>query len=357
MSQANALPSCEGDLSEWSGCEGTYAWPTDQVGGWVDGKWVGKGIGDIYVGEWKNGKTHGKGTMTYANGENEKYVGEWKNGKRNGNGTNTYASGEKYVGEWKDGKRNGNGTNTFANGEKYVGEYKDDEFHGKGTYTFANGEKYVGEWKDDKRNGYVTNTYTDGSAYVGYVKDSNLHGQGVFTFPNGDKYEGQFKNDQYHGKGTYTYYSSGAKHSGKWVGTPIRSTLISSDASAYEIYSRQTFSFASSSSGFSELKDQYETYFVIKKCNETHILYVNPDELRQAKKSIRAIDDSYKSKGVDTDAVYKDAESNPSEGTKKMMNAMDIFFISGYNTDADAYCKLYLKALKKPEKPKGIKDF
>ena len=57
---------------------------------------------------------------------------------------------------------------------------------------------------------------------------------------------------------------------------------------------------------------------------------------------IRATDDSYKSKGVDTDAVYKNAESNPSEGTKKMMTAMDLYSISGYNTEAAAYCKLYL---------------
>ena len=72
---------------------------------------------------------------------------------------------------------------------------------------------------------------------------------------------------------------------------------------------------------------------------------------------IRATDDSYKSKGVDTDAVYKNAESNPSEGTKKMMTAMDLYSIGGYNSGASATCKLYLKALKKPEKPKGIKDF
>jgi hypothetical protein len=72
---------------------------------------------------------------------------------------------------------------------------------------------------------------------------------------------------------------------------------------------------------------------------------------------IRATDDSYKSKGVDTDAVYKNAESNPSEGMKKMMTAMDLYSIGGYNSGAAATCKLYLKALRKPEKSKGIKDF
>ena len=33
--------------------------------------------GAKYVGEWKNGKQHGKGTFTYASGG--KFAGEWKN--------------------------------------------------------------------------------------------------------------------------------------------------------------------------------------------------------------------------------------------------------------------------------------
>ena len=33
-----------------------------------------------------------------------------------------YASGDKYDGEWQ-GKRHGNGTFTFANGEQLVGEF------------------------------------------------------------------------------------------------------------------------------------------------------------------------------------------------------------------------------------------
>ena len=32
-----------------------------------------------YVGEHKDGKKHGKGNLTYADGS--KYEGEWKNGK------------------------------------------------------------------------------------------------------------------------------------------------------------------------------------------------------------------------------------------------------------------------------------
>ena len=35
--------------------------------------------GNIYVGEWKDQKYHGQGTMTFRF---KKYIGEWKNGKK-----------------------------------------------------------------------------------------------------------------------------------------------------------------------------------------------------------------------------------------------------------------------------------
>jgi len=51
-----------------------------------------------------------------------KYMGEWKDGKRHGQGNMTYHDGSKFVGKWKNGKEHGQGTNTLTNGEKYVGE-------------------------------------------------------------------------------------------------------------------------------------------------------------------------------------------------------------------------------------------
>ena len=76
----------------------------------------------VYVGEGKDGKRHGQGTVTYSNGK--KYVGEFKNGKKHGQGTFTWSDGEKYEGEWKDDKKHGLGTETYPNGSKYVGEFK-----------------------------------------------------------------------------------------------------------------------------------------------------------------------------------------------------------------------------------------
>jgi hypothetical protein len=66
--------------------------------------------GDIYEGEWKNGKRDGKGTIIYGNGEfkGDKYVGDWLNDIKNGEGIYYYAIGDKYYGEWKDGQRMAN---------------------------------------------------------------------------------------------------------------------------------------------------------------------------------------------------------------------------------------------------------
>ncbi len=94
---------------------------------------------------------NGYGTKVFKDGYNtNKYVGEWKDGKQHGQGIFTFANGDKYVGEWKDGKEHGQGTDTWADGSKYVGEYKDGLEHGQGTFTYADGDKYVGEFKDGK---------------------------------------------------------------------------------------------------------------------------------------------------------------------------------------------------------------
>ena len=43
---------------------------------------------------------HGQGTYTHANGN--LYVGEYKNGKRHGTGTLTYSDGKIMSGIWKN---------------------------------------------------------------------------------------------------------------------------------------------------------------------------------------------------------------------------------------------------------------
>ena len=99
------------------------------------------------------------------------YVGQYKDGKYDGQGTLTLADGRKYVGQFKDGKFDGQGTYTWPSGNKYVGQYKDGKYDGQGTYTWPDGNKYVGQWKDGKKNGQGTYTWPDGQKYVGQYKD------------------------------------------------------------------------------------------------------------------------------------------------------------------------------------------
>ena len=76
--------NCEGDSkSKWNNCFGTY------------NSWYG-----TYIGNFKNGKKHGEGTIHYYNGD--KFVGEFRDGKKNGKGAFTYSSGETSSGNWQD---------------------------------------------------------------------------------------------------------------------------------------------------------------------------------------------------------------------------------------------------------------
>ena len=78
------------------------------------------------------------------------YVGEYKDGKKHGKGRYTWSDGGIYIGNWKDGKEHGHGTYTSPVGTKYVGEWKEGKYDGQGTETLSNGWKYVGEWREGK---------------------------------------------------------------------------------------------------------------------------------------------------------------------------------------------------------------
>ena len=158
---------------------------------------VSKGI--KYIGEALDGLPHGKGTMTYPDGQ--VYVGEFKDGNCHGQGTMTHPNGCSYVGEFYENARTGHGTEIFPDGSKYVGEFKDNMPHGKGTMTYPDKGPdnefgwgtYEGEWKEGKQNGQGTLLYQDGTAsYVGQWKDGKWDGPGKWT-TQFDISEGIFK--------------------------------------------------------------------------------------------------------------------------------------------------------------------
>ena len=219
----NALPPCQGeDHMQWTNCFGAYLKDLKRDGltrnftgefGSSPGKREGKGTAVVYkngnllftfVGEYKDDKANGQGTLTWPDGE--KFVGEYKDGKEHGQGTHTWPSGDKFVGEYKDGKEHGQGTYIWPNGKKYVGEYKDGKEHGQGTHTWPSGDKFVGEYKDGKEHGQGTYTWPSGEKYVGEYKDGKEHGHGTYIWPSGKKYVGEYNKDgKPNGQGTHTW--------------------------------------------------------------------------------------------------------------------------------------------------------
>ena len=159
----------------------------------------------VYVGEKKDGKNHGQGTLTFPDGW--KYVGEFKDGKIHGQGTETFPNGEKYVGEWKDGKRNGQGTKEYLDGRKYVGEYKKNRKEGFGIMTYKDGSKFEGEWKGGRPfNGKGVVQGNEGKDIrEGEWVNGKMEGYGKRSNSNNERwyksYEGEFKNGKFHGQG------------------------------------------------------------------------------------------------------------------------------------------------------------
>ena len=102
----SSLPSCPpGEMASWTNCQGSSPFPN----------------GGTYVGEFRDGKPNGAGTLTYRHyGE---YVGEFRDSWPRGRGTYTYPDGRRYVGEWRNGDFNGRGVRTYPDGRKEDGEW------------------------------------------------------------------------------------------------------------------------------------------------------------------------------------------------------------------------------------------
>jgi len=85
-----------------------------------------------------------EGTFTYANGDI--YVGQWVQGKKHGRGTYNYAKdGTKLVGTWEQGKIT-SGEWIFPNGTFYSGKFRYNKPFGKGVWVFKNGNQLTGEY-------------------------------------------------------------------------------------------------------------------------------------------------------------------------------------------------------------------
>ena len=70
-----------------------------------------------------------------------------------------YQNGNIYEGQWHEGKRNGYGVLTKRNGDHFEGHWVDDKREGQGSYFYSDKNKlFVGEWVDDQPK---TGVYTE----------------------------------------------------------------------------------------------------------------------------------------------------------------------------------------------------
>ena len=179
----------------------------------LGGMWI-KENGIKYEGEFKNGKLHGQGEVTFASGQ---YEGEFKNGKLHGQGKKTFSSrGYIEEGEFQSGNLH-KGKKTFADGSVYEGKFPHCLYciHGPGKKTFADGSVYEGKFKNGKLNGQGKVTVAGGSVYEGEFKNNKLHGKGKMTCADSTVAEGEFKNDKLHGQGKMTFVD-GTVYDGKF---------------------------------------------------------------------------------------------------------------------------------------------
>ena len=109
-----------------------------------------------YSGGCVNGLADGEGV---ASGTAE-YQGGFRQGRKHGNGVKTWANGDRYEGEFVNDRREGFGVYTWGRGkwagERYEGGYSNDQRHGFGTYRWASGDVYIGPWKEDVGTGPPT---------------------------------------------------------------------------------------------------------------------------------------------------------------------------------------------------------
>ena len=178
--------------------------------------------GARYYGPLRNGKLHGQGKLTWANGT--VYEGGFADGLMSGRGKVRWANGQAYEGEFHDGMMHGRGRMTMPDGAAYEGEFRQDYFAGEGELSYADGRKYRGSFvlgnfqgkgrhespdgeihQGDFRNGEFTGRGTyrrrDGSHYEGEFLNWRLHGKGHFTDPGGNVYQGSFVNGGFEGQG------------------------------------------------------------------------------------------------------------------------------------------------------------
>ena len=106
----------------------------------------------LYNGDWKDGLKHGTGQLIT---EKIKYSGKFKNDQFSGpKGILCDDKGNIYEGDFLNGKFEGYGHYTMSNGDNYIGEFKNGLFDGKGQLTDKKGNVFDGNFIKGKKEGF-----------------------------------------------------------------------------------------------------------------------------------------------------------------------------------------------------------
>ena len=148
----------------------------------------------------------------------KKYIGNFKNDKYSGEGTLYKVNGQILEGVWKENifqyskkikKQNSKIARILSKKEsnksskKSLPKCSNQNYKHLcvGIHKFSNGAKYNGEFKNNKFDGYGTLVWKDRAKYVGQFKLDFANGQGTMTWANGNKYVGEHKTGKANGKG------------------------------------------------------------------------------------------------------------------------------------------------------------
>uniref|UniRef100_A0A8D0GA36 Radial spoke head 10 homolog B n=1 Tax=Sphenodon punctatus TaxID=8508 RepID=A0A8D0GA36_SPHPU len=168
---------------------GSYMWPD----------------GSLYEGEVKNGVRHGFG-MYKCGTHPVSYIGQWFEGKRHGKGTIYYNSEGTswYEGDWVNNIKDGWGIRCYKSGNMYEGQWEKNVRQGEGRMRWlTTNQEYTGQWVNGIQHGYGTHTW-----FLKRIPGSQ--------YPLRNEYLGDFINGDRHGHGKF-FYASGALYDGEWV--------------------------------------------------------------------------------------------------------------------------------------------
>jgi len=222
--------------------------------------------GTLYLGNYKNGKRHGKGSLLFPHGAiyvgyfqddlfHDKgaisdpkywYVGEWNSGvckgsgvycmyddqdaslktiyegqfdenARHGTGKETYPDCSCYQGQYVNNFKTGKGRFIWKEGATYEGDFVDNNIHGFGKYVWNDERIYEGEWVENKMEGKGKFYWKDGRIYTGSYMNDKKEGYGEFTWPNGNTYKGHWFDGKQHGEGVIFNAQTNQTSHGVWI--------------------------------------------------------------------------------------------------------------------------------------------